>query len=251
MNLVFSAKETWLHKVNPTMKLAVLLFMCISIMFIDSLSTLIYIAGFIFILYLLFTGHPIKRILLLTLPFLFIFVCSSTSLIFFGKGEHILFQWGIIKISEESIYKGMTVGFRGIIFAELGLIFALTTRPVSLFYSLMQQAKVPPKYAYGFMAGLRMLPIMMEEFQTIRNAMTIRGVEQEKGLSSISFKLKVYSVPLLSQSIRRAHRIAIAMEAKRFSSAQSRTYYYIQGFSKFDIVFVMYFVVMFTSIILY
>lgn len=251
MNIVFEAKETWLHKVNPTMKLVILLMMCIIVMFIDNLNTLFFITGFIFILYLFFTGHPIKRILLFTLPFMFIFICSSTSLIFFGKGEHVLFQWGIIKISEESIYKGMTVGCRGLIFAELGLVFALTTRPVSLFYSLMQQAKVPPKYAYGFMAGLRMLPIMMEEFQTIRNAMTIRGVEQEKGLSAISFKLKAYSVPLLSQSIRRAHRIAIAMEAKRFSSAQTRTFYYIQKFSIFDFIFVFYFIVMFMLIFIY
>lgn len=244
MNMVFEAKETWLHKVNPTMKLVVLLLICIFVMFIDNLHIQMYIAGFIFILYLFFTGHPIKRILLFTLPFMFIFICSSTSLIFFGKGENVLFQWGLIKISEESVYKGLTVGFRGLIFAELGLILALTTRPVALFYSLMQQAKVPPKYAYGFMAGLRMLPIMMEEFQTIRNAMAIRGVEQGKGFSSITFKIKAYSVPLLSQSIRRAHRIAIAMEAKRFSSTEKRTFYYIQGFSKFDFVFVLYFIVM-------
>lgn len=251
MNMVFEARETWLHKVNPTMKLVMLLLICICVMFIDNLHIQMYMAGFIFILYLFFTGHPIKRILLFTLPFMFIFICSSTSLIFFGKGENVLFQWGLIKISEESVYKGLTVGFRGLIFAELGLILALTTRPVSLFYSLMQQAKVPPKYAYGFMAGLRMLPIMMEEFQTIRNAMAIRGVEQGKGLSSITFKIKAYSVPLLSQSIRRAHRIAIAMEAKRFSSTDKRTFYYIQGFSKFDMIFVLYFIVMIIPIFIY
>lgn len=251
MNMVFEARETWLHKVNPTLKLAMLLIICICVMFIDNLHIQFFMAGFILILYLFFTGHPTKRILLFTLPFMFIFICSSTSLIFFGKGEHILFQWGLIKISEESIYNGLVVGFRGLIFAELGLIFALTTRPVALFYSLMQQAKVPAKYAYGFMAGLRMLPIMMEEFQTIRNAMSIRGVEQEKGISSIVFKLKAYSVPMLSQSIRRAHRIAIAMEAKRFSSAQKRTFYYMQGFSKFDIIFVLYFVIMVVPIMVY
>src|SRR5690606_38483631 len=156
----------------------------------------------------------------------------------------VLYQWGLVSISEESIYKGLLVGFRGIIFAGLGLTFSLTTRPVFLFYSLMQQLKLPPKYAYSFMAGLRLIPIMIEEFQTIQNALRVRGYERKNGIQSFFNKLKVYSIPLLSQSIRRAHRIAVAMEAKQFSSENHRTFYYELTFSKYDMIFVLYFIVM-------
>ena len=82
----------------------------------------------------------------------------------------------------------------------------------------MQQVKLKPKYAYSFMAALRLIPIMMEEFQTIRNAMKVRGFEREKGIRSVYFKMKAYSIPLLSGSIRRAHRIAVAMEANDFQT---------------------------------
>ena len=59
-------------------------------------------------------------------------------------------------------------------------------------------------------------------------------------MQGILFKMKVYTIPLLSGSIRRAHRIAVAMEAKRFSGNESRTYYYKIGFSGNDFVFLAY-----------
>ncbi|WP_010283564.1 energy-coupling factor transporter transmembrane component T family protein [Bacillus timonensis] len=238
------SKETWLHRINPSIKLLVVVSLCIVILFIDNLYLLIHTSLVVFILFFCFTGHSFKKILLLTLPFFIIFLSTSSSMILFGKGENVLFKWGLIIISEESIYKGLIVGFRGIIFAGIGLTFALTTRPVFLFYSLMQQLKMPPKYAYSFMAGLRLIPIMIEEFQTIQNAMRVRGVERQKGLNSIFFRLQAYSIPLLSQSIRRAHRIAVAMEAKRFTNQKKRTFYYVLALSKFDIIFILYFVIM-------
>lgn len=239
-----SSKETWLHRINPSIKLIVLVSLCILVLFIDNLQLLIYISFVIFILFFGFTGHSFKRVILLTLPFFLIFLSTSSSMILFGKGEMVLYKWGLVTISEESIYKGLIVGCRGIIFAGLGLTFALTTRPVFLFYSLMQQLKMPPKYAYSFMAGLRLIPIMIEEFQTIQNAMRVRGFERKKGIQSIFFKIKAYSIPLLSQSIRRAHRIAVAMEAKRFTNQKKRTFYYELTLSKFDIIFVLCFVLM-------
>lgn len=134
----------------------------------------------------------------------------------------------------------MLIGLRALVFAVLGLTFALTTRPVNLFYSLMQQLRLDSKYAYSFMAALRLIPIMTEEFETIRNARKVRGSERVKGLQGILFKMKVYTIPLLSGSIRRAHRIAVAMEAKRFSGKEIRTYYYEVGYSGNDILFIAY-----------
>ncbi|MBU8878791.1 energy-coupling factor transporter transmembrane protein EcfT [Bacillus sp. FJAT-29790] len=241
MQMDLSSKETWLHRINPSVKLAVLIVLFIAVLFIHDLNFLINLTIAVFILFLCYTGHPIKRILLFLIPFLAIFLSTSISMILFGKGETTWFKWGLVHISKESFLRGLLVGSRAIVFAALGLTFALTTRPVYLFYSLMQQVKLKPKYAYSFMAGLRLIPIMMEEFQTIQNAMKVRGVERQKGIRSLYFKIKAYSIPMLSGSIRRAHRIAVAMEAKRFSDTRNRTYYYAIGFSKIDLVFISYF----------
>ena len=47
---------------------------------------------------------------------------------------------------------------------------------------------------------------------------------------------------LLAQSIRRAERMAIAMEAKGFADGASRTYYIQTGYSRADLYFVLYFI---------
>jgi energy-coupling factor transport system permease protein len=234
--------ETWLHKVNPSVKMFVMVVLFIFILFMHNINFIINFLIAALILYIFFTGHHWKVILLVSIPFLIIFISSSTSMIFFGKGEITWLKWGLLHITEESFYRGLHIGLRAVAFAILGLIFAFTTRPVYLFYSLMQQFKVKPKYAYSFMAAIRMLPIMIEELQTLRYALKVRGVVEQKGVRAFYNKLKAYSIPLLSQSIRRAHRIAVAMEAKRFSQVEKRTYYYKISFSGYDLVYVGYFV---------
>ncbi|MFC4322113.1 energy-coupling factor transporter transmembrane component T family protein [Litchfieldia salsa] len=240
----FSYKDTWLHHINPSLKLIVIILLFIGVLLIHDINFIINFTIVAFILFIGFTGHPHRRILLLSLPFLLVFISTASTMILFGKGEISWFKWGLIHITQESFFRGIHIGFRAIIFAALGLTFALTTRPVFLFYSLMQQLKLKPKYAYSFMAGMRLIPIMMEEFQTIRNAMKVRGVESKRGIRAFFGKFITYSIPLLSQSIRRAHRIAVAMEAKRFSDVKKRTYYYAISFSRNDVFFIGYFTIL-------
>lgn len=238
MRLQLNYKETWLHSINPSLKLLVMLVLFIQVLFIHNPNVLINLTFVFFLLFIAFTGYPFKSLMLFLLPFFIIFISTASSMILFGKGETTWFKWGLVHITEESFFRGVHLGFRALIFALLGIIFSLTTRPVYLFYSLMQQLKLKPKYAYSFLAAVRLIPIMLEEFQTIHQAMKVRGVERTKGIRGMFEKLKHYAIPLLSQSIRRAQRIAVAMEAKRFSNEAKRTFYYEMKFSKYDAIFV-------------
>lgn len=222
----------------------------ISVLFIHNLNVLINLTIVFFLLFFAFTGYSFKSLMLFLFPFIIIFISTSTSMIFFGKGETTWFQWGLIHITKESFFRGVHIGFRALNFALLGIIFSITTRPVYLFYSLMQQLKLPPKYAYSFLAGVRLIPIMIEEFHTIHHALKVRGATGTRGIHRLFEQMKRYAVPLLSQSIRRAQRIAVAMEAKRFSNNSNRTYYYEIGFSKYDVLFVTVITVLFLGCLL-
>ncbi|WP_270181600.1 energy-coupling factor transporter transmembrane component T family protein [Alkalihalobacillus sp. CinArs1] len=241
MQLTLDYNETWLHRMNPAFKLVFFLFLFLGLLFIHNPNIITYVTLLPLILVAFFTGHKRKLLLILMIPFLLLFVSSSSSMIFFGQGTTTWWKWGLIHITEESFYRGLHIGFRALNFALLGLIFALTTRPVLLFYSLTQQLKVPPRFAYSFMAAVRILPMMVEEFQQLKNALLVRGVKKEKGWKRITQSITLYAVPLLSQSIRRAHRIAVAMESKQFHNGK-RTYYYETRLSKFDGLFVLYIV---------
>jgi len=236
MELTFPHRRTWLHRVNPVVKLALFSLWFFAVILIHDFSVMANVAAGS-VLLLLWSGHPWRRLLLYASPFLLVFVSSTTGMMFFGKGETPWFSWGIVNITEESYYRGLHLGFRALSMAAVGLLFGLTTRPVDLFYALMQKAKLPPKYAYSFLAAMRMIPILAEEFQTLRHALKIRGMKKQGRLKTFYQTWHRYAIPLLAQSIRRAHRIAVAMEAKRFAGQARRTYYYIIGFSYRDIVF--------------
>jgi energy-coupling factor transport system permease protein len=231
--------KTWMHGVNPSFKLVIMVLLFVMILMIHQLNILFYLTVFSFLLFWFCSGLTWKVKFLLFLPFILMFISTASSMILFGKGDVIWMKWGLIEISEESFYRGLHIGFRALLFGLLGLLFTLSTRPVMLFYSLMQQLRLKPKYAYSFMAGFRMIPIIAEEFLTIRRAMKVRGLNPQKGMAGLLFTFRSSALPLLAQSIRRAHRIAVAMEAKRFNGSGKRTYYYKTVFSKYDAFFIV------------
>lgn len=226
-----------MHSVNPTLKFVTLVGSFIGLLFINDLSLVIYYSVVLILLFLLFTNLSAKHSVLLLVLLFLLFISTATTMIFYGKGKTTLFQWGFIHITKESYSHGLFLGFRALVFALLGLLFTLTTTPVSLFYSLMQQMKLKPKYAYSFMAGIRLIPIGIEECRVIRKALYVRGVSGKSAIMKCYNRIKLSAVSLLVQSIRRAYRIAIAMEAKKFSDSRKRTYYYDIRFTTVDLIF--------------
>jgi len=219
-------KNTWLHRANPALK-AALLFAVMAALFVT--RNLVFISVLLCVyggLLFLSSGHSWRKLLLLSLPFVFAFLSSSLTLALFGRGEHVLWQWGIVKISEESIRSGLAIGTKSLAIGMISLVFLLTTDPVLLFYALMQQFRFPAKYAYGFLAAVRLVPVVIEEWQTRTHALKVRSIAFSKGVKGAYERLKLYSVPLFAQSIRRAQRMAVAMEAKQFRMDQPRTYYH-------------------------
>lgn len=228
-------RQTWLHRANPACKLVFMILLFLLTLFTHRLDFIFYQAILFIVLLFVLSGYELWKIALLVLPFLLMFISSSSTMILFGKGEEIWWSWGLIRISEESFFRGIHIGLKGVTFAAEGFLFVLTTSSVALFYALMQQMKLPPKYAYSFMASVRLLPMVWEELLIRRNALLIRGVRRPSGLRGLAAQARLYVVPLLSQSIRRAHRVAVAMEAKAFDSARPRTYYYHSAYSRYDL----------------
>lgn len=242
MQLTFSHRDTWLHGVNPSLKLVMFMLLFIAIILIHNPTIMLNITIGTLLL-LVWTGHPWKRLLLYASPFILVFISTSTGMMFFGTGETTWWRFGLVHITEESFYRGIHLGLRALAMAASGLLFGLTTRPVRLFYSLMQQWRLSPKYAYSFLAAMRMVPIVIEEFQTLRHALKVRGTQRRGWFVGLYNMLRMYAIPLLAQSIRRAQRVAIAMEAKQFASETKRTYYYLIGYSLKDVVFILYFAI--------
>lgn len=139
----------------------------------------------------------------------------------------------------------ISLSLRVLCFSTLSLLFIFTTEPTKFILSLMQQCKLPPKLAYGILAGFRFLPTFKDELFIIRSAHQIRGVSRAKTIKDHFAQMRRYAIPLLASAIRKAERTAIAMESKGFTGNKNRSFYKTMVVSKTDWVFVLLMVVAF------
>ncbi|GAA1722795.1 hypothetical protein GCM10009765_83470 [Fodinicola feengrottensis] len=119
---------------------------------------------------------------------------------------------------------GGALAMRVLAIALPGVLMLSTTDPTDLADSLVQQLRAPARFAYGSLAALRLLPLLATEWQTIGLARRARGVSSG-GNPVIAVRLLFGRVfTLLVGAIRRASRIAAAMDSRGFDSRLPRTY---------------------------
>jgi energy-coupling factor transport system permease protein len=130
---------------------------------------------------------------------------------------------GPLRIGSETLVDGLGLVCRLLAIALAGILATATSQPTELADALVQQLRVSPRFAFGAMAALRLLPLMALEWQTIAMARRARGVEA--GRSPIR-AVRLFAgrlLALLVGAVRRASRMALAMEARGFGALPCRT----------------------------
>ena len=127
-----------------------------------------------------------------------------------------LLQVGPIRIAQEAFVAGVSIMLRVAAIACVGAVFALTTDSTRLADALVQQARIPARFAYGALAAYGAIPRLSEDLATLRQARRIRGLRG--GWHPSLF------VGLLVLAIRHADRMAVSMDARAFGSG-TRTHY--------------------------
>lgn len=88
------------------------------------------------------------------------------------------------------------------------------------------------------MAAIRMIPLIISSLIQLRRSLKMRYQMIDKSNYRGFKRLKHLIIPLLSQNIRRAHQLSVAMESKGFKDGP-RTYYYHAPFSYKDIILII------------
>ena len=99
------------------------------------------------------------------------------------------------------------------------------TDPTHLTDALVQQARLPERFAYGALAALQAIPWLAEDLVALREARRMRGLRA-------SWHPRIL-VGLLVLAIRRADRLAVAMDARGFASP-GRTRFRVVRWSVLD-----------------
>lgn len=121
------------------------------------------------------------------------------------------------------LVRGLSLGLRLLGIALSGVLAFASTDPTDLADSLQQQARMSPRLAIGVLAAVRMLPILAAEWQILGMARRARGVSSD-GSPVAAVRLAFgMLLALLVGSVRRATRLAEAMDARGFGAAACRT----------------------------
>lgn len=119
-------------------------------------------------------------------------------------------QLGPFRLTAEAAVTAFALGARVAAIVAVGAVFAQTTDPTRLVDALVQQARVPARFAYGALAAYQAVPRLGEDLATLRQARRIRGLG-----SAWHPRLMV---GLLVRAIRHADQLALAMDARAFDS---------------------------------
>ena len=196
---------------------------------------------------------PIRQTLKMILPLTFIlFGIIITSIISYNtnveKAPQIIFYLKGLTITVNSITFGLAIGFRMLCFLLYSLLFVATTDPTDFILSLIIQLRLSPKIGFGTLAGYRFIPLLSTEYQSILDAHKIRGVKEKGGTIAKIKRFKRYAVPLMVSAIRKAQRVAIAMDSKCFYVYPKRTYLRDVRIRKIDIIYAILFIALYITI---
>ena len=133
---------------------------------------------------------------------------------------------GPVRITTEAAANGVALILRVAAIACVGAVFTLTTDSTRLADSLVQQARLSPRFAYGALAAYQSIPRFAEDLSTLRQARRIRGLRGGWHPRLL--------VGLLVLAIRHGDRMALSMDARAFGSGP-RTYYRVVRWSWLDL----------------
>jgi energy-coupling factor transport system permease protein len=228
---IFSSYEqaSTLRRLNPTIKLAVTLTSMLVATLLFDFWTLLLIALTTLALVWWLGRVPLVILLRVQIPFLVLGLGYLWMNALFARGDpdglRILFAVGPLQVSAEGIDSGLILLARALCFGASSLFFVTTTDPTDLILSLIQQLRLSPRLAYSILAVYRFLPLLESELRQIQAAHHLRGIGEGKGLRVKAEQSYRYTIPLLANAVRRANRVAIAMESRAFSGTRQRSYY--------------------------
>jgi energy-coupling factor transport system permease protein len=219
--------HSYLQRRNPSVKLLAVVLLALALTFIFDPAT----PAVIFAITLL-AGRLLGRLSLRAqLKPLWIFIVAGLAIllanIFFNKENATsaaLISLGSVKITAPALWAAGTLWLRLLSFALLSLVFIKTTEPQHFILSLVHQLHLNYRVAYGTMVGYRMLPLLRTDYQTIRAAQRVRGAREAAGILHVWYRTRRYALPLLAGAVRKAGRVALAMDARAFSALPDRTY---------------------------
>ncbi|MEW5795851.1 MAG: energy-coupling factor transporter transmembrane component T [Candidatus Zixiibacteriota bacterium] len=153
-------------------------------------------------------------------------------LIFSGHDSRPVFELFGWTVREEALSRAAFFSLRLLLFVSVVFLVTLTSSPSDLAEAVakllrpLKKLRVPADdIGLVLFIAIRFIPILHQEFLTIRNAQIIRGVDFSGNLLARARKTTSIIIPVLVAAISRADELALAMEARGYRSGEPRTFF--------------------------
>lgn len=221
--------DTFMHRLDPRVKLIGVIAYIITIFFVDDFISFIPFA--ILLIAMLYTAKiPIKNVFKSLRPLLFIIIITAIINLFTAPGNTLV-SFGKLTITDQGVYRTIFTIIRLVLIILTTSMLTYTTSPMELTDGL--EKLFSPLKRFGFPAGelammisisLRFIPTLFDEANKIRMAQMARGADFESGNIFNRAKAMIpLLVPLFINSFKRSDELATAMEARMYRIGEDRT----------------------------
>ncbi len=227
--LQFRPGSSFLHRLDPRTKLAVLLVVSVAALLFSSLPALV--LAFLFVLALAGISRLEMRLLramTLIIPLL-ILVIVLDSLFSKVAGGQVYFsaQIGFLhpEVTAAGVIFAVAMGFRLLAIAGISFLFVMTTSPDD-FVRGLRNMRVPATITFSLGFALRSMNVLATDTRQIIDAQRSRGLELDRGnLIRNRNKLAALFVPVTVSLLKRSKNTADAMQARGFVLSAPRSCY--------------------------
>lgn len=234
--------DSFIHRLNPIVKLTVFFIWMITLFMVKNLALYaVMLIGIVFLIRL--TKLPARLIVASAASLKWLLLIMIVFNLFFYKQGNLLFDFGIIQVYDQGIYQVILLTVRLVSVVMLATMLTLTTKPLDLTLALEKLLspfkKIIPVADIALMVSiaLRFIPTLIDETDKIMKAQASRGATIEEGPIMQRIKhLVSMLIPMFVISFKRAENLAVAMEARGYTDAQSRTRLTQLSWQQFDTV---------------
>lgn len=209
-----------LHRVNPVTRILALGLLTTPLMLtIDWLSATIAIVFTLCMAPL--CGVGLAQFCRRALPIVLLAPVAAVPMALYGQqGGTVYLSWSLITVSELSLSLAVAIALRVLAIALPVIVLSANVDPTDLGDGLAQILHLPERFVIGAVAAFRMLGLLREDLRAMRRSRRARGIA-DAGRVRYGFSL---AFGLLVMSLRRAGKLATAMEARGFGKLSKRTW---------------------------
>lgn len=221
--------DSFIHRLNPIVKLTIFFVWMITLFMIQNLA--LYAVMLIGIALLIrLTKLPARLIVASATSLKWLLLIMIIFNLFFYKQGNLLWEFGIVQIYDQGIQQVVLLTVRLVSVVMLATMLTLTTKPLDLTLALEKLLapfkRIIPVADIALMVSIaiRFIPTLIDETDKIMKAQASRGANIEEGPIYQRIKhLVSMLIPMFVISFKRAENLAVAMEARGYTDAQSRT----------------------------